>query len=278
MTTGYLLLALFLAVTLNATNRIVRAIGTLVAALSLTSMVSSIVLADFDGTFALPGKTPVLLWVKPAILNVQAVVGSVGILFLLWAARQQLKRAVATRIPVLNTASLFGRVSRYLHWMIATLILILVPMGMFLSVLAPHSPDRAAFLMAHQALGAAVMILVIVRLLWLIRTPPAKPSAHLGGWEKHTARAAHTALYIVMLAFPVSGILMVLNRGVPLVALGVAIRNPFEPSAAAASFWAALHDWLIPLVFFLLILTHLAAVIKHHFIDHHPADVRRMLR
>ena len=68
--TGYLLLALFLAVTLNAANRFIRAMGTLVAALSLASMVSSILLADFDGTFAMRAQALLHDWVKPAILNV----------------------------------------------------------------------------------------------------------------------------------------------------------------------------------------------------------------
>jgi cytochrome b561 len=45
--------------------------------------------------------------------------------------------------------------------------------------------------------------------------------------------------------------------------------------SSAASFWAVLHDWVLPLLF--LLLTHLAAMIKHHFFDHHPGDVGRML-
>ncbi len=278
MATGYLLLALFLAVTLNATNRFVRATGTLVAALSLTSMVSSIVLADFDGTFVMSAQAPFLAWVKPAILNVQALVGAAGILFLLWAAWRQIKRVVPRPMPLLNTAFAFGRVSRYAHWMTATLILILVPMGIFLSLLAPRSADRAAFLVAHQSLGAAVMILVVLRLLWLIRTPPAPPSAYLAAWERQMARATHTALYLVILAFPVSGIFMILNRGVSLTLFGVTIPEPFGPSATAASFWGVLHDQVLPLLFFLLILIHVAAVIKHHFFDHRLSDVRRMLR
>jgi cytochrome b561 len=122
------------------------------------------------------------------------------------------------------------------------------------------------------------MILVVLRLLWLIRTPPAQPSAQLDGWERQMARATHTALYLVILVFPASGAFMVLNRDTTLTVLGVKIVNPFEPSATGASFWAVLHDWVLPLLFFLLILTHLAAVIKHHFVDRRPADVRRMLR
>ena len=52
MAFSYLALALALALSLNAANRFVRAVGTLLAALALVMLVVSIVMADFDGTFA----------------------------------------------------------------------------------------------------------------------------------------------------------------------------------------------------------------------------------
>jgi len=48
----YLVLAVFLAITLNQRSRFIRGLGTAVAALGLLMMVSSIVLAAFNGTFA----------------------------------------------------------------------------------------------------------------------------------------------------------------------------------------------------------------------------------
>ena len=51
MAFNYLALAVALALSLNATNRFVRAGGTLLAALALVMLVVSIVMADLDGTF-----------------------------------------------------------------------------------------------------------------------------------------------------------------------------------------------------------------------------------
>lgn len=56
------------------------------------------------------------------------------------------------------------------------------------------------------------------------------------------ARATNAALYGGHANFPVSGILMILNRGMPLTAFDVTIPDSTAPSGSAASIWAVLHD------------------------------------
>jgi hypothetical protein len=176
MAFSYLALALALALSLNATNRFVRAGGTLLAAVALVMLVVSIVMADFDGTFAaMPPPSSPLDTFKPLILNIQAIVATAAAAFLFWASWLQLKRSPIKAPPPLNTASTFGLVSRYAHWITATLILCLVPMGLFVSVLKDETPDRAEFLAAHQSLGLAVFAVVAVRLVWLLISPPPAP-------------------------------------------------------------------------------------------------------
>jgi hypothetical protein len=90
MAIGYLVLAIVLAVTLNARSRWLRVAGTLIAALGLFMMVFSIILADLDGTFAaVPPTAPLIQRITPAILNVQAVIAVVAIVFLVWSAWAQ---------------------------------------------------------------------------------------------------------------------------------------------------------------------------------------------
>jgi hypothetical protein len=171
MAFGYLALALALALSLNAANRFVRAAGTFLAALALVMLVVSIVMANFDGTFAaLPPPTSRLDPFKPLILNIQAIVASAAAAFLFWASWLQLKRRTIKPVPSLNTASTFGLISRTAHWITATLILCLVPMGLFVSVLKADSPDLPEFLAAHQSLGIAVFAVVALRLLWAALT------------------------------------------------------------------------------------------------------------
>jgi cytochrome b561 len=262
----YAVLAIFLAVTLNHGNRFMRGLGTLVAALSLVMMVSSIILADFDGTFAQAGGR-----LKPLILNSQAGLATAGLVFLLWAAWAQLVRRVVLPLPLLNHEAGFGRVSRYAHWMTATLMLALIPMGIFMSALPGNAPDHAAFAAAHETMGELVLILAVLRLAWLLRSPPASSPGRL-------AVAAHAVLYALMLAFPVTGLLQMMCRGEPVVFFGWAVPALCEPDLALAGGLAVLHDWLLPLAFYLVFSAHVGAVLKHHFVDRRRGDVRRMVR
>ena len=278
MALSYLALALALALSLNTTNRFVRAAGTLLAAVALSMLVVSIIAADFDGTFRpMPPASSPLDSYKPLILNIQAAIATAAAAFLLWASWLQLNRRGIKIAPPLNTASTFGLVSRYAHWVTATLILCLVPMGLFVSVLKVGSPDRAEFLAAHQSLGLAVFAVVAVRLLWLLFSPPPAPSPGVTVWERRLAQAVHIGLYAVILTFPLSGFLMSAYTGEAMQFFGWSMLSPAAPDKRAASIWIAAHDLVLPVAFYALISAHIAGILKHYFLDGRQSDLRRML-
>ena len=277
MIAQYLVLAIILPVTLNHRNRAVRAIGTLIAALALSMMVASTVLADFDGTFAaIPVTASLFERAKPIVLNIQAIVASLGIGFLLWAAWRQSRRIVVSEVPLRNTESRFGLVSRYAHWATATLILALVPMGIFMSVLPKASPDRAMFVSVHQTVGLVVIGLVAVRLAWLVASRPPSLPPSLAPWERRLAVPTHAGLYALILAMPITGLLLTTASGADLSFFGWAVPRLAGPQSA--QLWDRLHNWILPALFAAALFTHLAAVLKHHFLAGRRAEVRRMLR
>jgi cytochrome b561 len=275
----YCVLAVFLAVTLNWRSRFVRGLGTLVAALSLLMMVSSIVLADVNGTFAhRPAPRDAIGDLTPLILNLQAIAGTGGILFLLWAVWRQLCRRQVAPLPLLNSKAAFGLVSRYAHWTVAILILALIPMGMYLSILPLDSPDRAGFVTAHQTMGVLVLILVLCRLAWLRRSPPAAFAAGLKPWEYRLAQSGHVTLYALILAFPLTGLFMMMVRGETVRFFGQPIPAFVGASPEWSSMLTILHDDVLQFAFYAVFLAHLGAVLKHHFVDRRVDDVRRMIR
>ncbi len=90
MREAYCLLALAIAFSLSHANRAVRALGTLLVALSLIMIVTSIILADFDGTFAKVATAPSYLQrLKPLLLNIEATIAAIVTLFLFWGAWRQ---------------------------------------------------------------------------------------------------------------------------------------------------------------------------------------------
>ncbi len=278
MAFGYLALAAVLALTLNLSNRFLRAFGTICAALGLTMIALSIVLANFDGTLDrfTEGKT----WFAGStalVLNIQAVVASIAVPFLVWAAWRQLKRPAAEVEGLRNSPTTFGLVSRITHWGTAVLVLCLVPMGLFVSVLPGGSDDRAMFLAAHQSLGLVILVLSAFRLIWLVASPAPHPNLDAPQWERSAARGVHIALYVLILAFPLSGALMNLARRDSIDIFGWQAIASFGPAPGLAWSMTLLHNALLPFAFYGVIFFHIGAVIKHHFLDRKTMDVRRML-
>jgi cytochrome b561 len=278
VTEVYLLLAAVLAVTINHPNRVLRVVGTSIAALSLAMIVGSIVFADFDGTFAhRPLQAAASERFKLFFLNAQAVIGTVVSVLLFWSAWQQARRTSPARVGPLNTPWAFGLVARYAHWMTATLILCLVPMGIFISILPPGAPGRDDYVAAHESLGLAVLVLVGFRLAWLVRSSAPPLPGSLQPWEKSLAVAIHAGLYLLILGLPISGLLTVAYRGEPWDAFGYTMKSTANPNQYGAAVSTSLHDWILPGLFCVALSLHIGAVLKHHFLERRVRDVRRML-
>jgi cytochrome b561 len=279
VTEFYLMLAVFLAVTLNQSGRIFRALGMLTAALALIMIAWSIILANLDGTFAaIPADAGLAERLKPFVLNAQAAIASIAALFLPWATWAQGMRRVVDPLPLRNTDAAFGHVPRYAHWVIGTLILILLPMGLFTSLLAPDHPERAVCTATHQSLGLTVLLLVAARILWLASSPAPSMRADLQPWQRRLARATDVALYGLMLGFPVTGIAFTLWGGGALDVFGRSVSSRVALNERLAAVAGAMHNLALPPVFYLAIFAHLGAVTKHRFGERRAPDVRRMLR
>lgn len=271
----YQALAILLAVTLNARARWLRVAGTVITALGLAMMVLSIFLADVDGTFAaVPTGAPMIHRITPRILNVQAAIATIAILFLAWSAWAQARRPLTGTLPLRNDTARFGKASRGFHWVIAVLMFCLVPIGLFMAILPTSAPERAGFVAAHQSLGLTVLVLVIGRIAWLIVSPPPSSLAGLTPQEQYALRAVHACLYLLLLAFPASGYLI--NQGSSIDFYGWAI--PSAAWTAPSPVALAIHAWALPTLFYAALVLHIGAVLKRHFGDRDAFAVRRMLR
>jgi cytochrome b561 len=274
MTAQYLGLAIVLAVTLNHRNCFVRAAGTLLVAIGLAFIVLSVYLADVDGTFeALPAGS-----VRPKLLNLEAAAALIAIVFLLWATWRQVRRPRTADVPWRNTPATYGLISRAAHWATATLVLCLIPIGLFMQTLPVTSSERQVFVAVHETLGISVLVLVLVRIAWLTRSAPPRVSPSLRRWERVVARAMHLIGYALIILLPLTGLLLAVLSGIPLEIYGWAVPLPAATAPVNSSLWSTLHDLILPASLYVFIALHLGAVLKHHFIARRTEDVRRMLR
>lgn len=169
--------------------------------------------------------------------------------------------------------SLAGRV---LHALMALLVLGTLALGLLMHDIEPLSRRFQAFGW-HKSLGLLALLLLVVRLAWRwSATAPADPPA-MPRWQRLAARASHALLYGLMAIVPLSGWLLHSASGLPLRWFGgphVPDLVPTDPAWKAI--WA---DWHVALAWTLLVLLvlHVAAALKHHFIDH-DGVLRRMFR
>jgi cytochrome b561 len=162
-----------------------------------------------------------------------------------------------------------------LHWLAALLILGAFPLGVYAHELA-FSPLKLKLISYHKWLGVTVFLLTVARLAWrATHTPPPLPQT-IPLWQQRAAHGLHFLLYGLLLAIPLSGWLMSSAKGFPVVYLGlVQLPDLVSKNAELGDMLKEVHE---ALNFGLLALVglHVAAALKHHFIDR-DATLRRML-
>ncbi|MFT3801460.1 MAG: cytochrome b [Burkholderiaceae bacterium] len=154
-----------------------------------------------------------------------------------------------------------------LHWLIALLIVAAFALGLTMVDIPGITPTKLKYFSWHKWLGVTVFALACLRLLWRLghRPPPDPPS--MPAWQRMAAHAVHWALYALIFAVPLSGYFYSLAAGVPVVYLGVLpLPVLIEPDPALKESLKGLH-YLLNMTMLGLVGLHLAAVIKHQWID-----------
>lgn len=160
----------------------------------------------------------------------------------------------------------YTRTAKSLHWLMALIIIGLIPLGMYMHEL-PLSPEKLQLYAWHKWAGVTVFFLLLVRVSWRLTHQPPPLPWHMSKIERLGAHAGHMVLYVLMLAIPVSGWLMSSAKGVQTVWFGVLplpdlLSKDKELGHALAEVHEAL-SWVMVLV----LIAHVAAALKHHFID-----------
>ena len=155
----------------------------------------------------------------------------------------------------------FTVTQRVLHWLMAVAILAMLFIG--IGMVSTVMPDYLTLVSIHRPLGIAILILALLRLgVRLYSGSPGLP-ADLPEPMKLAARLSHFALYALMLALPLLGWAMLSAAAYPALMFGGWSLPAIVPQSDTLHtlLWNA-HRALA-LVFFALILLHLAAGLFH---------------
>jgi cytochrome b561 len=130
------------------------------------------------------------------------------------------------------------------------------------------SPLKIRLFSYHKWIGVTVAALLLLRIAWrAAHAPPSLPPA-VPAWEVAVAHAGHLLLYLLMAAVPVSGWLMSSALGVSTVFLGHwPLPDLLGRDEALGDLLLAVHR-ILNYALLAAVVLHVAASLKHQFIDH----------
>lgn len=162
-----------------------------------------------------------------------------------------------------------------LHWLMAALIVAQVYVGITFGDM-PRGPERGEWFTWHKTIGATILVLALIRLAWrLAHRPPPFPD-DMPRWERVAATWNHRAFYALIIILPLTGLTAVsgaapgsttpLLGGIPLPLIPGISRDAGEAAGE-------LHELLVWTTLLLLVV-HVAAALKHQFVDRHRGSGR----
>ena len=177
---------------------------------------------------------------------------------------------IGERNDIMETNT-YSRVARWLHWIMALLIV-----GNLIGGFV-HDANPQLIMPLHKSTGLLVLALAFFRLGWRFAHPVPPYPATMAAWEKLAASVTHFLLYAFMILIPLSGWIMSSAGDRPLDFYGLFAIPKFavtrEDAIVSAS--GAGHE-LLAFAMIALLLLHVAAALRHHFVLK-DGVLRRML-
>ena len=187
----------------------------------------------------------------------------------------------------MNSASRYTKTAVVLHWLIAIGIFGMFALGWFMSDLPKEAPKQMAYDLfnwgiytwqlaegasprtfyfnLHKSIGVTLFALIIIRILWRItHKPPALLSTYKA-WERKLATGAHHLLYLLMIALPVSGVIMATYSKYGIKWFGIPFIKGLDNTPMREVF-ETVHE-VIGIVVLVVLVLHIGGALKHKFID-----------
>src|SRR3989338_3411295 len=103
-------------------------------------------------------------------------------------------------MPIRNTKTAYGSVSKFIHWLIFILLAGMLTFGYFLDCI-PKDYQATAYNL-HKLTGLTILTIMLFRVVWTLSNPiPALP-ANVKPWEHFAEVTVRILLYISVIAMP----------------------------------------------------------------------------
>lgn len=164
-----------------------------------------------------------------------------------------------------TTPQHYHKISITLHW-VMLLLMIAVYACIELREFYPKGSDiREGFKTWHFMLGLSVLTLASLRLIFRLTqtTPPIQPTPE--PWQMISAHIVHAFLYILMIAVPIGGWLLLSASGKTIPFFGLSLPALLDENKELAKTIKNIHTTVGEIGYYVIAL-HTVAALFHHYV------------
>lgn len=178
-----------------------------------------------------------------------------------------------------NTRTRYGLVARALHWAIAALFIVQIPLGYLTQAMGERPALQFELYQWHKSIGFLTLALAVLRLVWFLSGRKPAPLAGTTRLEAMAAHGVHRALLAFTVLVPLAGWAIASSSPLAIPSyvfnLFVMPNLPLGVSDGNEAFWSWVHA-ILAYAAGATVLGHAGAALYHHFAKH-DATLTRML-
>ena len=186
-----------------------------------------------------------------------------------------------------QAATRYTKTAKILHWLIAIAIFGMFALGWYMSelpkegakqlaydlfdwgiyswTLSEEASPRTFYFNLHKSIGITILALILVRIFWRLSHKAPAMLASYKAWETKLASGVHRVLYVLMVALPLSGLVMAVASKYGVKWFGLEFIGGLDNTPLREAFKET-HE-IIGVVILLIIIVHILGALKHKFID-----------
>ena len=195
-------------------------------------------------------------------------------------------------------SSRYTKTAVVLHWLIGLFLVVMFVLGWFMADLPKDAPKQSAYdfldlgiytwqlaeavsprtfyFNLHKSLGLTIFALIAIRILWRITHKPPAPLASYKAIERKIATGTHHLLYLLMVAIPLTGLIMGIYSKYGVMWFGIDLI-PGLDNKGIREIFEEIHE-IVGIVLLVLVALHVVGALKHKIIDKDDTMKRMTLK
>lgn len=155
---------------------------------------------------------------------------------------------------------------RIFHWLMAAMLLCMVPFGMWMADLPQDNPDKFYYYGLHKSFGVIVLILVSLRIINRWKSQIPELPKEIKKFDQMLSAATVVALYLCMFVMPISGYLMSTFGGHPVAVFSLTLPALVAKNPDMGKLFLGVHEVTAYCLVAAFVL-HIAGTLKHFWVE-----------